>query len=342
MKIKNQFRISIVAFLIIVVIIAASIIVTEQQTAQLYNQESIVGNIETGASNLNYISNNYFLYQDNASIILWQSQHSKMSNFLSSIVVADPQQKVLIQNVKSDLDNLKIVFDGVVLFLESSPRNVSVRSLPEFQTQWSRMAVQIQALSFDAQQLSRALDDRANQLSLMSLILIVASLGLFGAYFVTNYFLQSRNTLKSISKLQDGISIIGSGDLNYSVKAGKRDEIEEISKSVNLMAANLRAVTASKSDLEMEIAERKRVEEALKESEAALPHACLRIQTMAFQLLKPLYDEAGNPRDLLLLKVNKAYERQTGLKAVDVVGKTVKEYLPNLEPFWISHIQQCC
>ena len=74
----------------------------------------------------------------------------------------------------------------------------------------------------------------------MSLILIVASLGLFGAYFVTTYFLQSRNTLKSISKLQDGISIIGSGNLNYSVKAGNRDEVEEISKSVNLMAANLR------------------------------------------------------------------------------------------------------
>ena len=240
MRIKNQFRMSIVVFCIIVVIIAASIIVTEQQIAQLNNQESIIQNIETGASNLNYISNSYFLYQDNASIVLWQSQYSEMTNYLASIVVTDPQQKTYVQAIKSDLDNLKIVFDGVVLFLESSPRDVSVRSLPEFQTQWSRMAVQIQALSFDSQQLSRALDDRANQLSLMSLILIAASLGLFGAYFVTTYFLQSRNTLKSISKLQDGISIIGSGDLNYSVKAGNRDEVEEISKSVNLMAANLR------------------------------------------------------------------------------------------------------
>ena len=240
MKIKNQFRISIVAFLIIVVIIAASIIVTEQQTAQLNNQESIVGNIETGASNLNYLSNHYFLYQDNESIVLWQSQYSEMSNYLSSIVVTDPQQKALVPAIKIDLDNLKIVFDGVVLFLESSPRGVSVRSLPQFQTQSSRMAVQIQALSFDSQQLSRALDDRANQLTLMSFILIVAPLSLFGAYFVATYFLQSRNTLKSISKLQEGISIIGSGDLNYSVKAGKGDEVEEISNSVNLMAANLK------------------------------------------------------------------------------------------------------
>ena len=142
--------------------------------------------------------------------------------------------------------------------------------------------------------------------------------------------------MKAISKLQDGISIIGSGDLNYSVKAGKRDEIEEISKSVNLMVANLRTVTASKSDLEMEIAERKRVEEALKESEQ-LYRTLFENTEDAFQLLKPLYDESGNPLDLLLLKVNKAYERQTGLKAVDVVGKTVKEYLPNLEPSGFPH-----
>ncbi len=335
MKIKNQFRISIVAFLLMVVIIAASIIVTEQQTAQLNNQESIVGNIETGASNLNYISNNYFLYQDNASIILWQSQHSKMSNFLSSIIVADPQQKVLVQNVKSDLDNLRIVFDGVVLFLENSGRNVSVRSLPEFQTQWSRMVVQIQALSFDSQQLSMALDDRANQLTFTSVILIVALLGLFGAYFVTNYFLQSRNTLKSISKLQDGISIIGSGDLNYSVKAGKGDEIEEISKSVNLMAANLRVITASKSDLEMEISERKRVEEALRESEQ-LYRTLFDNSEDGFMLLEPLFDMEGSAIDFRFLKINDAYEHQTGAKAADVLGKSARDVVPELEPEIIS------
>ena len=119
------------------------------------------------------------------------------------------------------------------------------------------------------------------------------------------------------------------------MKAGKRDEIEEISKSVNLMAANLRAVTASKSDLEVEIAERKRVEEALRESEQ-LYRTLFENTDYGFQLFKPLYDESGKPCDLLVLTVNKAYERQTGLKEVEVVGKTVREFIPNIEPYWIS------
>ncbi len=57
--------------------------------------------------------------------------------------------------------------------------------------------------------------------------------------------------MKSISKLQAGIGNIGSGDLDYKVNAGKKDEIADISKSVNQMANNLKTVTASKTDLEL-------------------------------------------------------------------------------------------
>ena len=330
MKIKTQFILSILAFFIVFIIIAASIFAIEQQTAQLNNQEAISRGIETDASGLNYISNNYFLYQDNASIVLWQTQFSKLSNALAQISAADPEEKALIDYIKNDLGDLQIVFNGVILFLENSPRNLSVRALPEFQTQWSRMVVQIQALSFDSQQLSIALTDRSNQLTFTLIILIVALLGLFGAYFVTNYLLASRNTLKSISKLQNGIAIIGSGDLDYSVKAGKRDEIEEISKSVNQMTANLRAVTASKSLLETEIAERKRAEEALKESER-LYRTLFDNGEDGFMLLEPFYDEKGNPSDFRFLKVNSTYETQTGAKAGDVLGKMASEVKPELE-----------
>ena len=51
-------------------------------------------------------------------------------------------------------------------------------------------------------------------------------------------------------KLKNGIGVIGSGNLDYIVDAGKKDEIADISKSVNQMAADLKTLTASKADLE--------------------------------------------------------------------------------------------
>ena len=122
------------------------------------------------------------------------------------------------------------------------------------------MALQNQALLFDNQQLSKNFQSQIDQLNSTSLILIFALLGLFGAYFVTNYLITFRNTLKSISELQLGIAVIGSGNLDYNLKAEKKDEIGEISRSLNQMTANLKTVTASKMDLEREIVERKKAE----------------------------------------------------------------------------------
>ena len=112
------------------------------------------------------------------------------------------------------------------------------------------MSAQNQALIFDAQQQAQGFRTQIDQLNLTTIILIFTLLGFFGAYFVINYLITYRNTLKSISKLQAGIGNIGSGDLDYKVNAGKKDEIADISKSVNQMANNLKTVTASKTDLE--------------------------------------------------------------------------------------------
>lgn len=55
-----------------------------------------------------------------------------------------------------------------------------------------------------------------------------------------------------------------------------------------------------------------------------------------FSLNEIICDEEGRPVDYYLLAVNPAFERMTGLKAEDTVGKTVSEALPGIEPHWIE------
>lgn len=56
-----------------------------------------------------------------------------------------------------------------------------------------------------------------------------------------------------------------------------------------------------------------------------------------FALCEIICDEHGAPCDYRFLEINKAYERLTGLKAYDVVGKTMKEIFPNDEmPTWVD------
>lgn len=58
--------------------------------------------------------------------------------------------------------------------------------------------------------------------------------------------------------------------------------------------------------------------------------------SQGFALHEIILDENGVPADYRFLTVNKAFEVMTGLKADDVLGRTVLEVLPNTEHYWIA------
>ena len=263
MRIRNQFIISTAIFSIVLVIVAASVIVTNQEIAWLNQQQNVSGNIERGADDLNALSSQYFLYQQTIQLSLWQSSSHSILGNLSNLNPTNSDQQTLINKTRIDLDQLNAGFNNLVSFLESAPRNVSVRVMPEFQNAWNQTVTEHQTFGLDASQLSESLRAQADQLRTTNMVLIIALLGIFGAFFLTNYFITYRRTLKSISSLQAGINIIGSGNLDYSINADKDDEIGELSSSFNQMTTNLKTVTASKSELEQEIVARKEAEVAL-------------------------------------------------------------------------------
>jgi PAS domain S-box-containing protein len=87
--------------------------------------------------------------------------------------------------------------------------------------------------------------------------------------------------------------------------------------------------------LEESLEERKRGEEALRESEERY-RTLFDSMTEGFALHEIITDEQGRPVDYRFLDVNPAFERLTGLKRADLIGKPVLEVLPGTEPYWIE------
>jgi signal transduction histidine kinase len=262
-KIKNQFRLSIIVFSIVIMLFALLVFTTQQQTAQLNRQAELSLDQQNHASNLVYLSNDYFLYHDNSALVQWQTEFSSLSDSLSKISLSNVEEQALLTKIKGDAHQLNESWTIVALYLENTPLNVTVRNIPVFQAEWSIMSAHNQALIFDATQQSQAFRSQVDQLNFTTILLIFFLLGLFGAYLITNYLITYRNTLKSISGLQKGIAVIGSGNLDYFLKADTKDEIGELSHSFNQMTVNLKTVTASKADLEREVEERKKAEDQL-------------------------------------------------------------------------------
>ncbi len=111
-------------------------------------------------------------------------------------------------------------------------------------------------------------------------------------------------------------------DLEYTCKDGGTVWTENKFSVVRDENKNLVGILGEARD----ITERKKTTAALKESEE-LYRSLFENMLNGFAYCRMIYDQ-GKPRDFIYLAVNKAFEKQTGLK--DVAGKKVSEIIPGI------------
>lgn len=84
-----------------------------------------------------------------------------------------------------------------------------------------------------------------------------------------------------------------------------------------------------------DITERKLADQLLRKNEEKY-RLLFQNMTNGFALHEIILDAEGRPCDYRFLELNPAFEKLTGLKASDLVGKTIMEAMPHTEPYWIE------
>jgi PAS domain S-box-containing protein/putative nucleotidyltransferase with HDIG domain len=82
-------------------------------------------------------------------------------------------------------------------------------------------------------------------------------------------------------------------------------------------------------------AERKQAESSLRASEERY-HSLFDTMLDGFAVHEIICDESGKPVDYRFLQVNPAFEKLTGLRGEEIVGKTVRQVMPDIESSWID------
>lgn len=84
-----------------------------------------------------------------------------------------------------------------------------------------------------------------------------------------------------------------------------------------------------------DITKRKQAEEALRETEERY-RTLFTHMSEGFALCEIILDANGQPCDFRYLEANEAFEKHTGMKLSDSIGRTVREIIPGIEPYWIE------
>ena len=85
-----------------------------------------------------------------------------------------------------------------------------------------------------------------------------------------------------------------------------------------------------------DISERKQAEAALRSSEWSLS-TMFNNMTNGIALYEVMWDAEGKVLDYRFLKVNPAFEKMTGLTRDKIIGRNLKEVLPEVEQYWIDN-----
>ena len=122
-----------------------------------------------------------------------------------------------------------------------------------------------------------------------------------------------------LSKPLDEAELVAQIRSMAKIKAANRLQRVEKARLAELVAERTR-------ELQQELAERKRAEEALRQSET-MYRSLFENMMNGFAYCRMLFED-GKPWDFVYLAVNDAFERQTGLK--NVVGRKVSEVIPGI------------
>ncbi len=155
--------------------------------------------------------------------------------------------------------------------------------------------------------------DRAYTSGLHSLF---SAAGFLTLLAIAAAILTTRSIVEPLLALRKGTEVIAQGNLDYKVGTEAGDEIGELSRAFDKMTQSLSTSMTSIDNLNQEIAERKRAEEALRESEEKF--------SVAFRS-SPNSIAITTIKDGIFLEINDSFTRDNGYTREEVIGRSSEE-----------------
>ena len=268
MRIKTRLQVNAILCAVLTVMIASFVLMAVHKMKDKIEKARIAANIVKDVAELKIVMHEYLLYPAERPLMQWKSKYGSLTKYLTRVAnkYENPYEKIALSKILQNLTRLETAFvDLTTRFGKEQglgkDRNTITSKLQKRLI--GELLVKSQAMVSAVFQLERAI-----QTDLVAAQqrdgLIVGIFLLILTVLITAISLWIYKSIGTpIAKLQKGVQIIGSGNLDHKLGTAAKDEIGELSRALDKMTDNLKETTASIVVLNREIDGRKRAEERL-------------------------------------------------------------------------------
>ena len=255
MKITTRGLVSAMLSIGLVLLLGLLLLLLDAKVRDRQEAVTFVHHVVEEVFELNIITSEYVSSRSKSSEFRWESKHKTLGTIIESTEFDDHSTAEIWARVATNHRSAKDIFSQIK---ETADREELEARLLDQLTFKSQTIV---SNAFALEQITaRDLDKSQKQAELLSGILIVL--------LILVSVISTVGTIKTVvipvAKLHKGVEIIAKGNLDHRMEVKSRDEIGELGAAFNRMTANLKTVTASRDELDIEITQRKKAEDELK------------------------------------------------------------------------------
>lgn len=268
MKIKTKLRLNVWISLLITVFIVISLSWSFWAVYRTNWNEKLVSKIQKTAFERIVLRDDYLLNREERAAIQWHLKSEALQKLLetASESFSSADDKLLLQEAQNNFDATFSSFSSIIEKSKREARLTNSRVI--FDEARTRQVGQVFLKAYTLMDIIKRLHEstvrektKAQNWALLLIIILFAGGGIA---IIVNSTSLNRTVAKRLTALNQGVEIIGSGNLDYQIPVTGDDELTDLANAVNETVAKLNQSYTSMENLRTEISKRKKMEEEIK------------------------------------------------------------------------------